>query len=185
MHKLHCKKRSDFLGLWPLTCAIRQFRSQCKIQWAVALETPHLNRLTQIALFTFWLLYQDTNRSPDYPNTENTSIFRSLTVLLPRFLTRQLRYAVLPTSPVRLFGTEVSKCGPVPGVGSSWRKSVRNRRDPTAPVKQSSCINFEKLHPREYPSPPKSDQAMNGKFRQNAPKLLASTSCISLGGITV
>jgi hypothetical protein len=26
---------------------------------------------------------------------------------------------------------------------------------------------------------------MNGKFRQNAPKLLASTSCISLGGITV
>lgn len=61
-----------------------------------------------------------------------------LTVLLPRFFTRQLRQAVLPTSPVRLLGTEVSKCGPVPGVGSSCRKSVRNRRDPIVPAEQKS-----------------------------------------------
>lgn len=52
-----------------------------------------------------------------------------LTVRLPKFLTRHTRCTVLPTSPVTLSGAVVSKYGPVPGVGYSCRKSVRNRRE--------------------------------------------------------
>ena len=67
----------------------------------------------------------------------------TLTVLLPKFFTLQLRYAVLPTMPVRLVGTVVSKNGPVPGVGKSCRKSVRNFLVPRAPEerKQKSVTN--------------------------------------------
>lgn len=51
-----------------------------------------------------------------------------LTVRLPRFLTRQFIFTVLPTRPVMLVGMVVSKMGPpVPGVGRSCKKSVKNR----------------------------------------------------------
>lgn len=54
------------------------------------------------------------------------------TVRFPRFFTLHTRWTVLPTSPVMLDGTDVSKYGPVPGVGHSCRKSVRNLREPVA-----------------------------------------------------
>lgn len=40
-----------------------------------------------------------------------------LTVLFPKFFTRQFRYAVLPSSAVTFFDRTKSKYGPVRGVG--------------------------------------------------------------------
>lgn len=52
-------------------------------------------------------------------------IFRRLTVRFPKFFTLHTRCTVFPTSPVKFDCIEVSKWGPVPGVGHSSRKSVR------------------------------------------------------------
>lgn len=54
-------------------------------------------------------------------------IFISLTVRLPRFFTLHTKCTFLPTKPVIFDGIVVSKYGPVPGVGNSCRKSVKNR----------------------------------------------------------
>lgn len=56
-------------------------------------------------------------------------INKLLTVRLPKFLTLQIRWTVFPTNPVIFAGTDVSKYGPVPGVGYSCRKSVKKRRE--------------------------------------------------------
>lgn len=53
-----------------------------------------------------------------------------LTVLFPRFLTLHTRCTFLPTNPVIFDGMVLSKYGPVPGVGNSCRKSVKNRLEP-------------------------------------------------------
>lgn len=50
-----------------------------------------------------------------------------LTVRLPRFFTLHTKCTFLPTKPVIFDGIVVSKYGPVPGVGNSCRKSVKNR----------------------------------------------------------
>lgn len=51
-----------------------------------------------------------------------------LTVRFPKFFTRHVNLTVFPTSPVMLLLMVVSKVGPpVPGVGRSCRKSVKNR----------------------------------------------------------
>lgn len=42
-------------------------------------------------------------------------------------LTLQTKWTFLPTKPVIFDGIVVSKYGPVPGVGNSCRKSVKNR----------------------------------------------------------
>lgn len=57
----------------------------------------------------------------------STQIFISLTVRLPRFFTLHTKCTFLPTKPVMLEETVLSKYGPVPGVGNSCKKSVRNR----------------------------------------------------------
>lgn len=44
-------------------------------------------------------------------------IIQILTVLFPRFLTRQFKYAVLPSSAVTFLEAARSKYGPVRGVG--------------------------------------------------------------------
>lgn len=51
-----------------------------------------------------------------------------LTVRFPKFFTLHTRCTVFPTSPVKFDCIEVSKWGPVPGVGHSSRKSVRKFR---------------------------------------------------------
>lgn len=74
-------------------------------------------------------LLNSQNITPNQSEYANNlmKIMRKLTVRFPKFFTLQMRCTVLPTSPVTLGGRLVSKYGPVPGVGYSCRKSVRNR----------------------------------------------------------
>lgn len=53
-----------------------------------------------------------------------------LTVRLPRFFTLHIKCTFLPTKPVIFDGMVESKYGPVPGVGNSCKKSVKNRLEP-------------------------------------------------------
>lgn len=50
-----------------------------------------------------------------------------LTVRLPKFFTLHTKCTFFPTKPVMFDGIVESKYGPVPGVGYSCKKSVKNR----------------------------------------------------------
>lgn len=68
----------------------------------------------------------------------------------PRFLTRQVIFTVLPTRPVMLLGMLVSKVGPpVPGVGRSCKKSVKNRFEAPSELPASGKKQSEKDTKRE------------------------------------
>ena len=60
---------------------------------------------------------------------QNHFKLKLLTVRFPKFLTLQTKCTVLPTKPVTFDIADVSKYGPVPGVGKSCKNSVRNFRD--------------------------------------------------------
>lgn len=66
-----------------------------------------------------------------------------LTVRFPKFLTLQTKCTVLPTKPVTFDIADVSKYGPVPGVGKSCKNSVRNFRD--VPAKAPASREQEKV----------------------------------------
>lgn len=78
------------------------------------------------------LRYRASGHEPD------DGFSRWLTVRFPKFFTLHTRCTVFPTSPVKFDCMEVSKWGPVPGVGHSSRKSVRKflRHDAIPPGKQ-------------------------------------------------
>lgn len=52
---------------------------------------------------------------------------KMLTVRLPKFFTLHTKCTFFPTKPVMFDGIVESKYGPVPGVGYSCKKSVKNR----------------------------------------------------------
>lgn len=71
-----------------------------------------------------------------------------LTVRLPRFFTLQTKCTVFPTNPVILDGMVVSKYGPVPGVGYSCRKSVKNRLE--LPSEEPEKEHFFKMFSHSF-----------------------------------